>query len=376
MQIFCCIFQRDQHTRVLPKVDSRYNRPASADLSARDCAQFSVFRPFMDNLTHTLFGLVLAKTGLERSTPKATLALVIGANLPDIDVVSWLGGDLSYLKHHRGFSHSLAGLFCQASLLAAILLVVHRVRSRAAAHASFRMLFLMSLAGLGSHSLLDYTNSYGIRPFLPFDGRWFAADLVFIVDPWMLSILASGLMLPFLFRLIYQEIGSKAGGYKGGAFAALALIAVFWAGKWVAHESALEQLRQRFYPTGEPVRVGALPQFLNPVGWSGVVETEKAYHLAFAGFGLLQSEFERRRVKTFFKPNPSEVVGAATEGTYARVFLDFVRYPLFQVSPIPQGYQVTGRDLRFDFASRSRQRFVYSAQLDQNLKVVSEEFRF
>ncbi len=322
----------------------------------------------MDNVTHTLFGLVLAKTGLERSTPKATLALVIGANLPDIDLVSWLGGDLSYLKHHRGFSHSLTGLFCQAALLAAVLLMAHRAPSKVASHASFRMLFLMSLVGLGSHSLLDYTNSYGIRPFLPFDGRWFAADLVFIVDPWMLSILASGLMLPFLFRLIYQEIGSKAGGYRGGAYAALVLVAAFWVGKWVAHERALEELRQRSYPTGEPVRVGALPQFLNPVGWSGVVETEKAYHLAFAGFGLLQSEFERRRVKTLFKPEQNEILAAAAQGSHAKVFLDFARYPLFQISPGQEGYHVTARDLRFDFASRSRQRFVYSALLGQNLR--------
>jgi len=330
----------------------------------------------MDNVTHTLFGLVLAKTGLERSTPKATLALVIGANLPDLDVAAWLGGDLSYLKHHRGLSHSLAGLFCEAGLLAAILLLAHRARSKVAAPANFRMLFLMSLAGLGSHALLDYTNSYGIRPFLPFDGRWLAADLAFIVDPWILAILAASLLFPMLFRLISQEIGAKPGGYRNGAFVALGLVAAFWLSKWVAHETAVDELRQRPYKTGDPVRAGAFPQFLNPVGWHGVVETEKAYHLTFAGFGLLQSEFERRRVKTLFKPEQGEIVAAATQGTQARIFLEFARYPLFQVSSIPEGYQVTARDLRFDFASRWRQRFVYSVLLDQNLKVVSEQFRF
>jgi inner membrane protein len=330
----------------------------------------------MDNVTHTLFGLVLAKTGLERSTPKATLALLIGANLPDLDLLAWFGGHISYLKYHRGFSHSLAGVLCEAVLLAAILLLLHRIRAKTEVPANFWMLFLMSLAGLGSHTLLDYTNSYGIRPFLPFDGRWLAADLVFIVDPWMLAILATGLLFPLLFRLISQEIGAKAGGYRSGAFVALSLITAFWMSKWVAHEKALDELRQRSYQTGEPVRVGALPQFLNPVGWSGVVETERAYHLTFAGFGLLQSEFERRRVKTLFKPEQSEIVAAVAQGTEARVFLDFARYPLFQISPGPEGYQVTARDLRFDFASRSRQRFVYRALLDQNLKVVSEQFRF
>ena len=330
----------------------------------------------MDNVTHTLFGLVLAKTGLERTTPKATLALLIGANLPDLDVVAWFGGDFSYLKYHRGFSHSLAGLLCEGALVAVILWLAHRAQSKVRAPASFRMLFLMSLVGLGSHSLLDYTNSYGIRPFLPFNGRWFAADLVFIVDPWMLSILASGLMLPFLFRLIYQEIGSKAGGYRGSAFITLTLISVFWTSKWVSHEKALAELRQRSYQTGEPIQVGALPQFLNPLGWSGVVETEKAYHLTFAGLGFLKSDFERRRVKTLFKPESTELVAAAAQGTQARVFLDFARYPLFQISPGPDGYQVTARDLRFDFASQSRQTFVYSALLDQRLQVTSEQFRF
>lgn len=330
----------------------------------------------MDNVTHTLFGLVLAKTGLDRSTPKATIALLIGANLPDLDLLAWLGGPISYLKYHRGVSHSLSGILCEAVLLAAILLMAHRARSKVAVPASFGMLFLMSLAGLGSHALLDYTNSYGIRPFLPFDARWLAADLVFIVDPWLLAILAAGLLFPLLFRLISQEIGAKAGGYRSGAFIALGLVAAFWLSKWVAHEEALDELRQRSYQTGEPIRVGALPQFFNPVGWSGVVETEKAYHLTFAGFGLLQSEFERRRVKTLFKPEQSEVLAAAALGSQAKVFLDFTRYPLFQISPIPEGYLVTARDLRFDFASRSRQSFVYSVLLDQNLKIVSEQFRF
>ena len=330
----------------------------------------------MDNVTHTLFGLVLAKTGLDRSTPKATLALLIGANLPDLDLLAWFGGHISYLKYHRGLSHSLAGLLCQAVLLAAILLAAHRARSKVAAPANFGRLFLMSLAGLGSHSLLDYSNSYGIRPFLPFDGRWVAADLVFIVDPWMLTILATGLLLPFLFRLISQEIGAKASGYRSGAFIALGLLAGFWLSKWIGHEYALDELRQRSYKTGDPVRLSAFPQFLNPAGWHGVVETEKAYHLTFAGFGLLQSEFERRRVKTLFKPEQGEIVAAATQGTQARIFLDFSRCPLFQVGPTPEGYQVTARDLRFDFASRLRQSFLYSVQLDQNLRLLSEQFRF
>jgi len=59
----------------------------------------------MDNLTHTFCGLALARTGLDRHGPRATAALVVGANLPDADAVSLLFGLDAYLVHHRGITH-------------------------------------------------------------------------------------------------------------------------------------------------------------------------------------------------------------------------------------------------------------------------------
>ena len=64
----------------------------------------------MENLAHTLFGLALAKAGLERTTPLATTALVISSNFPDIDVVTRVRGLSTYLEHHRGLTHSLVGI--------------------------------------------------------------------------------------------------------------------------------------------------------------------------------------------------------------------------------------------------------------------------
>ena len=39
----------------------------------------------MEPVTHALFGLTLARAGLGRRTRLGTAALVIGANLPDVD---------------------------------------------------------------------------------------------------------------------------------------------------------------------------------------------------------------------------------------------------------------------------------------------------
>ena len=46
----------------------------------------------MDNVTHSLVGLMLA-----RVSGRNAAMMVVAANMPDIDIVSWAGGTLTYL---------------------------------------------------------------------------------------------------------------------------------------------------------------------------------------------------------------------------------------------------------------------------------------
>ncbi len=55
----------------------------------------------MDNLTHSLVGLFLARAGLNRLAPDATAAMILAANLPDADIVAGVGGAPAYLEWHR-----------------------------------------------------------------------------------------------------------------------------------------------------------------------------------------------------------------------------------------------------------------------------------
>jgi inner membrane protein len=71
----------------------------------------------MDNLTHTLTGLMLSRIGLNSWCPRATPVLLLAANAPDIDVISSLtGGATEYLHHHRGFTHGLITAPAMAAL--------------------------------------------------------------------------------------------------------------------------------------------------------------------------------------------------------------------------------------------------------------------
>jgi inner membrane protein len=153
----------------------------------------------MENLAHTLCGALLAKTRLGRLSPLAPVSLLIGANLPDVDLVASLfGGDdatrkASYLLHHRGITHSLLGIAVEALLLAAAIRWIERREidgdGQRAPRRPWRAHLLPAFAALLTHPLLDLLNDYGVRPWLPFSQARYFGDLVFIVDPWLWLLL-------------------------------------------------------------------------------------------------------------------------------------------------------------------------------------------
>jgi inner membrane protein len=58
-----------------------------------------------------------------------------------------------------------------------------------------RALLALAFIGVWSHPLLDWLNTYGVRLLMPFDGRWFYGDTLFIVDPWVWLLTAAGVVL-------------------------------------------------------------------------------------------------------------------------------------------------------------------------------------
>jgi len=158
----------------------------------------------MENLTHSLFGAVLYRSGFDRYVPNALPLWVIGANLPDIDVIVNLFGKTAYLRYHRGLTHAIPGVIILSLLLATTWFFWQRWRVSATSNNTatnlspfslWLRLFISSLVAVGTHPMLDGLNNYGIRPFLPWNEKWFYGDLVFIVDPWIWLILGGAVFL-------------------------------------------------------------------------------------------------------------------------------------------------------------------------------------
>lgn len=298
----------------------------------------------MDNLTHSIIGFGVGELAHRSLAPEAQpaqqrtrhrLLLVASAlanNFPDLDLLLTHGlpPPLSYLMYHRGHTHTALMAVPQALLLAALLWLcwpAARALLRTSAAARIGLAVTVPL-GLALHLLMDYTNSYGVHPFYPFDGRWVFGDMVFIVEPlfwvaigvpmalimrwrWWRALLLAGLgatLLAFAAKgyLAWQSLlalaaialacgwaqrradaqvpvtpgSSVAGGGRGGLLLALAVCVGFIGAQDVASTLGRRQISaalQRIDPASQVLDVAMTAFPSQPLCWAFVsVERNEA----------------------------------------------------------------------------------------------------
>jgi inner membrane protein len=374
----------------------------------------------MDNVTHTLVGAALAETGLKRWTPLATPTLLLAANFPDIDIVVGLFDRLTYLEHHRGITHALIAIPLLSLLLAALIYAGARWWQRPdRAPARFGPLFWLSFIAMSTHPLLDFTNSYGWRPFLPWDRTWFYGDIDFVADPWLWASLGGTLLLAtattrgrllrwgVLFAVLAVPVFLFAGiawAFKlawlslvGGFFflrvsinlqpnsaevlmrgVIVMLMLYFGMLVWLQHrtlrafQTAAPQLVQ---PREQVTKVDALPLPGNPFLRQGVISTDKAFYffpLNLFSTNFSASSLQSPRVMQRTMGEATAITSALREPEF-QAFLRFARFPVIAASRKPdQTTEVEVRDVRFELDSRAVSTFQTTILLDAQMRRIVE----
>ncbi|HTR21539.1 MAG TPA: metal-dependent hydrolase [Gemmatimonadales bacterium] len=152
----------------------------------------------MDNLAHALVGAAIGRAIGGRRIPAAGWIGAIAANAPDWTEL-FIGlrpgrGSPAYYVLHRGITHSLVGAVVEAVALGLVFGFSTRrwCRRQGMPLPAWSAVGVTVTLAVLSHLYMDWQGSYGLRPFLPWSGRWYYADWVAIVDPffWLVPLVA------------------------------------------------------------------------------------------------------------------------------------------------------------------------------------------
>jgi membrane-bound metal-dependent hydrolase YbcI (DUF457 family) len=311
----------------------------------------------MDNITHSLFALTLARTPLGRAGRGTTAALLVASNAPDIDIVTTLGGAEAYVRWHRGPTHGPLGIIVLAIATASLVRVGMRFLDRkrdGEPPASLVMLAAVSSIGVLLHVAMDFPTSYGTRVLSPFSWTWLAFDWMPIIDVYLLAALVAGLAFG----------GASAAGRRRNAAIVLALMAANYGVRAAAHHQALATaprlfgptlpapcdgsggqhgVFERWPPTASPlprengkrclVQIVAVPTFFSPFKWRVIAHMSNAYEIH--DVDLLDVRFRRPaeasevmwRTTVRFPNVWTPAVWTAASTDVGRTFLGFARLP-------------------------------------------------
>jgi inner membrane protein len=320
--------------------------------------------------------------------------------LPDIDWFSSFFGPTAYLAWRRAPTHSLTAWFV-FSILAVILPLLTvimfwrgpanpsaegnqklpgeygRTPAMDGISALFPSLFVASFCSTLLHLVMDLCQADGVALLWPFSAHRFALDLLPSFDLWLLIILTAAILLPELFLLIGEEIGSRARRPRGrnGAIIGLVCVALYLCARSLLHGNAVASLESHTIAGETPRRVGAFPDFTSPFRWHSVVETQSTLNLLelLSTGGAVN---EASVVTTLHKPEPSRMLAAAQNSPAAIAFLKFARFPKATMENETEGYSVQIRDLKDQQTGEQGHIIFAQINLDKQSNIVSSELQW
>ena len=297
----------------------------------------------MDNITHTLVGVALGHAGLKRRTPLALTTLIIGANLPDVDGITYFtGGALAF---RRGWTHGILAMVVLPFLLTGAVVLGDRVLRRRARPdlepARPREVLLLAFAAILLHPFLDFLNTYGVRFLMPFRNTWFYGDAWNIADLWVWLALGMGVGLSSWL----DRHGRPPRTADRPALGALALAGAYAAFMLATSTLGRHAITRDLTAMGHPPEeVMVAPTAWNPLVRGVVVQEGDRYRFGRLSVVPWRVGWSDRALPVGLGDPRARTAATTPEGL---AFLGWARFPFALVESAPGGVRVVLADARY-----------------------------
>lgn len=304
----------------------------------------------MDTGTHIVMGVALG--GLATLDPMVAessvtiksvlIATIIGSQIPDIDTVLKLKNNATYIRHHRGITHSIPAVLLWPLLIVAVLYPFFP-------EANLFHLWIWTFIAVFLHVFVDIFNSYGTQALRPFSSKWVALGIINTFDPFIFSIHVVGLIIWAL------------GVHPGYTFLPIYIILVIYYVTRTIYKKKVYTTVTKMIPDATDIIIAPTLRFHQ---WRIAALSKDNFYVGRAN---------RNRITIYDKFNrlpvpESPILEAAKKDKNLAAFLSFSPVYRWELDSYDDYYQVRFIDLRY--RSNGHYPFVAVVQLDLDLNII------
>lgn len=305
----------------------------------------------MDTGTHLAMGVALG--GLATIDPAVQadpvlfqaimIGTVIGSHAPDFDTVLKLKNNATYIRHHRGVTHSIPAVIIWGLVISSIIYLF-------LPSVSFFHLWMWTFIAVILHVVVDLFNAYGTQALKPFSNRWIAFGFINTFDPYIFSLHIIGIGAWLL------------GAHPGYTWSILYVILIlYYVKRYIDKREIVSRIYDYFPQTTEVITSPTWKQN----DWRISITTDNAYHVGTVQNGHI-------RIIDTFRKNPlpnNQIIQTSKQDQNIAAFLSFSPIYRWEMTEYHATTEVRFIDLRY--RSKGHYPFVAVVKLDHELNIVS-----
>ncbi|WP_411954922.1 metal-dependent hydrolase [Alkalibacillus sp. S2W] len=283
----------------------------------------------MDTATHITMGVAIG--GLATIDPAVEqnpelfhavfIGAIIGSHAPDFDTFFKFKDNATYIRHHRGSSHSPLAVLLWSLIVSLPLFLIFQ-------DASFSHLWGWILLSVILHVFVDIFNAYGTQALKPFVNKWIALGWISTFDPYIFGLFSAG------------AIAWLLGADPVITYGAIFFVVFLYYIKRFLDKKEITDILQKHFPSATKI---ITQPTIRHNEWRVVIETPKFYFVADYDHGHID-------IKDTFKkrdfPDSTEM-NAAFQDDNVKSFRNFSPVYRYEIERHDDYTEIRFIDLRY-----------------------------